>query len=45
MSYRTGRRGPVIELGAFGQALRPLPDEQAPFDDASFAHLSLAWKF
>ena len=44
VSYRAGKRGPVIELGALGFDMRPLPGGIAVADD-SFAHLSLAWNF
>jgi hypothetical protein len=45
MTYRAGKRGPVVELGAMAADIQPIPGATIARDDSSLAHVSMAWKF
>ena len=45
MSLRAGKRGPVIELGAFSGDMRPLRSDNLAYDDGTVAHVTMAWRF
>ncbi len=45
MSYQAGKRGPLIQLGAFGGGMQPLRKQRDAPGNGTIAHFIVAWNF